>query len=108
VPADTPFLPMDLAAKLGAAVTAGATAAVPESAGRRHHVVGLWPVAKREELRQMVVERGVRRAEDWAMHLGALPVVFADSPLDPFFNVNTPGDLAAAAAMLHGKAPQPG
>lgn len=103
VAADTPFLPNDLAARLRAAITAGAAAAVAQSGGRVHHVVGLWPIARRDELRAMLLDEGVRRAEDWMTRAGAVPVAFDDRPVDPFFNVNTPADLDAAAAMLDGK-----
>jgi molybdopterin-guanine dinucleotide biosynthesis protein A len=103
VAADTPFLPHDLVARLKAAINAGAVAAVPQSGGRVHHVIGLWPVAQRDLLRRMLVDEGVRRAEDWVRRIGAVPVGFEAQPFDPFFNVNTPADLEAASAMLDGK-----
>ncbi len=46
VPADTPFLPLDLVARLVAAVQAtGASSAIAASMGRQHPVVGLWDVS---------------------------------------------------------------
>jgi molybdopterin-guanine dinucleotide biosynthesis protein A len=38
----------------------------------------------------------------WATAQGAVEVVFDAAPVDPFFNVNTPDDVARAEALLHG------
>ncbi len=94
VPGDTPFLPLDLAARLAAA---GALA-YAASSGRAHPTVALWPVDLAEALAAAVGD-GQRRVRDWADRHGAVAVDFADGPPDPFFNVNTPADLAAATAL---------
>ena len=53
-----------LAAKLLAARAAeGAEIAIAASGGRTHPVVGLWPVALAVELRQVLVEEGLRKVE---------------------------------------------
>lgn len=98
VPADCPFLPNDLAARLaGAAGTAGAAYAA--SGGRPHPVVGLWRVAAREDLRALLVAEGERRVDRWIERCGAVPVEWPAAPFDPFFNVNTPDDLAEAERL---------
>ena len=96
VPADTPFLPRDLVARLA---QAGAPA-LAVSAGRVHPVVGLWPLALRADLHAALREEGVRKVEDWTRRLGAAVAAFETVPVDPFFNVNTPGDLARAVALM--------
>ena len=100
VPGDAPFLPGDLAARLAEQVAAGAPAAIAISAGRRHPTAGLWPVAARDDLRRALVHDGLRRVDDWASALGAVPVAFAVGALDPFFNINSPDDLAEAERLL--------
>lgn len=97
--ADTPFLPQDLAQRL-AEGGGFALAASPDAAGalRVHPTFGLWPVALREGLRQ-ALRAGTRRAAGWALDHGAVPVAFAAQPFDPFFNVNTPSDLARAERL---------
>ena len=100
VPGDTPFLPLDLARRLDAAILAGASAAMAASGGRRHPIAGLWPVSAREALRRAIRDEGVRRADDWARRLGAAAVDFAIEPFDPFFNLNSPDDLAQAERLL--------
>lgn len=96
VPADTPFLPRDLVARLAAA----GVPALARSRGRTHPVVGLWPVGLRDGLRAALREEGLRKVEDWTARLGPALVEYAAMPEDPFFNINTPDDLAHAAALL--------
>jgi molybdopterin-guanine dinucleotide biosynthesis protein A len=82
---DAPFFPLDLVKRLEAAVK-GSThdLACAASGGREHPVFGLWPVALREDLRKALAD-GMRKV-----------VEFSASPYDPFFNVNSPEDLAEA------------
>lgn len=101
VPCDTPFLPADLAARLRAAADPE-TVAVAESGGLIHHTVALWPVAQAPALREGLVTGAVRAVKSWQAQV---PLVTVDFPLpprgpDPFFNVNTPEDLGAAARFL--------
>ena len=104
VAADTPFFPRDLGARLAAAVgeaTPIALAATPDAErGRpaRHPTFGLWPVALRGDLRAALAD-GVRKVVLWTDRHGAATVVFDAAPFDPFFNVNTPDDLARAEAL---------
>lgn len=95
---DTPFPPHDLVARLQAARPQGpALAADRDSSGetRLHPTFGLWPTALREDLRAALAE-GVRRPRQWAARHQAGTAIF-DGP-DPFFNINTPADLAHASA----------
>jgi molybdopterin-guanine dinucleotide biosynthesis protein A len=101
VATDAPFLPRDLVARLAAALDeAGADLACAASGGRSHPVFGLWPVRLREDLRQAVVEDGIRKVDVWTARHKLVTVSFADQPVDPFFNANRPEDFAAAAALL--------
>ena len=98
VPADTPFLPRDLAARLVAA-RAGAAVACAASRGRVHPVVALWPVSLAAAL-EAALAAGTRRIDRWAEAQGLAVEEFDAAGRDPFFNVNTPEDLAEAEAML--------
>lgn len=99
VPADCPFLPSDLARRLlSAAVETGA--AYARSGGRAHPVIGLWPVEARGELRRRLVEDGERRMDRWTERLSAAAIDWPADPFDPFFNVNTPDDLAEAERLV--------
>ncbi|HEX4262469.1 MAG TPA: molybdenum cofactor guanylyltransferase MobA [Acetobacteraceae bacterium] len=100
VPGDTPFLPHDLVARLLAAC-GSARAAVAGSGDRLHPVIGCWSVGLAEDL-QSQLALGRSRATDWAARTGAAVAAFAATPRDPFFNINSPEDLAAAEALLAG------
>ena len=113
VAADTPFFPADLAARLSTAISAEtpiALAATPDDRpGRegklaRHPTFGLWPVALRHDLRRALTQEGLRKIVLWTDRHGAATVPFAADPFDPFFNVNTPEDIAEAEriAREHG------
>jgi molybdopterin-guanine dinucleotide biosynthesis protein A len=97
VPGDTPFLPLDLVARLRAAPPGRIAQA--ESAGRRHPVVALWPLAL-EQVLAAALAGGDHRVGFWSAQLGAVAVPFAADPTDPFLNVNTPDDLQTAAHRL--------
>jgi molybdopterin-guanine dinucleotide biosynthesis protein A len=97
VPGDCPFLPTDLVERLHAVRAAsGQPLACARSGDWRHPVVGLWPVALREDLRQALVGEGLHKIEIWTARHGVAIAEWADTPVDPFFNVNTPEDVAAA------------
>ena len=100
-PADTPFLPADLVARLeGARIANNAVIACARSGGRTHPLVALWPVAIRRDLRIALVEADMRKAGDFLQkHRPALAEWPVD-PYDPFFNINEPDDFAAADAIL--------
>ncbi len=96
---DAPFLPRDLVDRLGAALADGHEIACAASSGRLHPVFALWPVALRQALRQAVAVEGVRKVELWLRRFRLAVVEFPAAPLDPFFNVNRPEDLAEAERL---------
>ncbi len=114
VTGDAPFLPADLVARLSEAVgeasnaapsiagpsIAGPSIAMAASNGREHFTVALWPVALRAALHDFLVVRGERRVGAFLRAHGAVPVAWPAEPLDPFWNINTPEDLAAAEARV--------
>jgi len=97
VATDTPFLPNDLVGRLERArEAAGATLASARSGGSSHPVIALWPVALRHDLRAALLVENIRKVDRF---LSRYPLAYADwdcEPYDPFFNVNTPEDLAEA------------
>ena len=97
VPGDTPFIPRGLAAALAPPPACAATN------GRAHHLVALWPVACRADLRRVLSAPGPRDIARFAAGIGMRRVDFAVAKWDPFLNVNTPEDLAAARALAEGE-----
>lgn len=101
---DTPFPPPDVVvrlAKAGAGTARGL--AVAASGGRLHPTFGLWPVALRADV-AAALAAGELRLGKLAQDLGAARVAFDAGPPDPFFNINTPEDLARAEAVIAGSA----
>jgi molybdopterin-guanine dinucleotide biosynthesis protein A len=99
-PSDCPFLPKDFVARLHQArAAAGAELACASSAGRRHPVAAIWPVASREELRRALTEEGVRKVEQWTARYHLAVAEWPAAPVDPFFNVNTPAEAAEAERL---------
>jgi molybdopterin-guanine dinucleotide biosynthesis protein A len=97
VPGDCPFLPVDLITRLQAARRAeGQPLACARSGEWRHPVVGLWPVALRDDLRRALAEEGLHKIESWTARHGVAIADWPTVPVDPFFNVNTPEDVAEA------------
>lgn len=113
VAADTPFFPPDLvprlllasegmAQPLAMATTPRGDGDVLKSGGKtnRHPTFGLWPVALRDDLRA-ALEGGLRKVVLWTDKHDGREALFPLWPdgLDPFFNVNTPEDLARAEGI---------
>ncbi|WP_199699024.1 molybdenum cofactor guanylyltransferase MobA [Oleomonas cavernae] len=100
VPGDQPFVPRDLAARLStAAVDMPLVCAA--SGGQTHWLTALWSITLREPLRRALVEEGLAKVEHFATRAGFATVDYATAPVDPFFNINDPGDLRRAEDLIH-------
>ena len=103
VAGDTPFYPVDLAARLVAARGEDPHRIVlARTDGHMHPVFGYWPVAIADSLETFLREGTTRKVLAFVdMHSNTsadfIPPLGAP---DPFFNVNTPEDLAAAEDLL--------
>lgn len=102
VAGDTPFFPTDLAARLSDA-TAGddRMVAVATSGGRNHPVFALWPVSLAARLRDFLARSGTFSVTAFLRQHETVGVEFpmrtlSGREVDPFFNINTPEDLAMA------------
>jgi molybdopterin-guanine dinucleotide biosynthesis protein A len=101
IPTDSPFLPVDLVARLHAArEAAGTPLACARSGDQTHPVVGLWPVALAADLRHALVVEDLRKIDRWTARHGIAEAVWPTAPYDPFFNANSPDDLAEAETIL--------
>lgn len=104
---DTPFFPDDLVARLSAGLDEAGDdkrIALARSAGQLHPVIGLWPVALAGDLEQ-ALRGGARKVQEWAGRHGAIEVDFparliGGRRIDPFFNANSPQDLAEARRLM--------
>lgn len=107
-PTDTPFLPGDLVARLAEArAREGADIACASSGGVAHPVVALWPISIRQDLRRALVEEDLRKIDRFTARYRLAVVDWASAPIDPFFNANEPGDLAAAETIAAARSRDP-
>jgi molybdopterin-guanine dinucleotide biosynthesis protein A len=97
VPGDTRFIPPGLVTVLESSRVCAA------SHGRPHYLVALWPVACRDGLRRLLSAPGRWDGANTAPRIGMHRVDFPTAEWDPFLNINTPEDLAAARAIAEGK-----
>ncbi len=102
VPTDTPFFPFDLVERLAARVRDKQTIAVARSGGRQHPVVAVWPVRLADDLSAWIAAEDHHGVRAWLARNRSVAVDFDQphGPVDPFFNVNTPENLAEARQMV--------
>ena len=107
VSTDAPFLPVDLVVRLASGL-ASSQIALAASGGGLHPVIGLWPVALACDL-EAALNSGTRKVLAWTGRHATTSVEFdflaiGGQRVDPFFNANTPDELAQARALLAGAA----
>jgi molybdenum cofactor guanylyltransferase len=97
VPCDSPYLPLDLVARLRAALDArGSALAVARTFDQPHPVFCLCRSEVLPHLAAFLAAGG-RKIDAWYATLEVVEVAF-DDEADAFRNINTAGELAAAAA----------
>ncbi|MGI9423010.1 MAG: molybdenum cofactor guanylyltransferase MobA [Hyphomicrobiaceae bacterium] len=105
VSTDAPLLPSDLVSRLRKTAEVQPTAvAIAQSDGHLHPVIGLWPVQLADDL-ETALHNNVRKVLNWTDRHGTVavdfPMIDANGKIiDPFFNANTPEELAQAEDFL--------
>ncbi|CUX20020.1 molybdenum cofactor guanylyltransferase MobA [Agrobacterium genomosp. 13] len=104
VPADSPFFPDDLVARLSEHISDNAIV-IAASSGQLHPVFALWPVALADDLEDWLKNDANRRIRAYLARHVTIGIAFppletAKGSLDPFFNINTPDELALARSHL--------
>ena len=104
VPVDLPFLPIALAERLAAGIDGPDTIVFAEGPSGRAPLCALWPLGVAPRLSAFLAD-GERRVGAFLASERATGVVFAtalvgERVVDPFFNINTPSDLAEAAELI--------
>jgi molybdopterin-guanine dinucleotide biosynthesis protein A len=107
VAGDTPFFPADLAARLAEGCgDTDDTISLAASADGVHPVFGLWPLALADDLEAFLTKGDNRKILAFTDRYVRLNVPFdhielaGGEPLDPFFNINAPEDVARAEAIM--------
>ncbi|MDR6101440.1 molybdopterin-guanine dinucleotide biosynthesis protein A [Agrobacterium larrymoorei] len=105
VPSDSPFFPDDLALRLMDHLPDENTIVIAASKGQVHPVFALWPLALANDLEQWLADDDNRRIRSFLARHATIgvsfpPVESSTSSIDPFFNINTPEELAQAQNFL--------
>lgn len=105
VPVDLPFLPARLAERLAAASGDPDSIVFAEGPGGRAPLCALWPLTVAPRLSAFLTDGAERRvgaflAGERTIGVAFAPVVIGGRAVDPFFNINTPADLAEAAKLI--------
>lgn len=99
---DTPFFPRDLVSRFRD-LAGPERIVLARSGGNRHPVFGLWPLALRDDLAIWLAASDTMKVMAWVGRHDLGYCDFepeaTDAP-DPFFNANTPEELAEAEAYL--------
>ena len=98
IPVDMPFLPADLAKRLGES-RGQCRAAVASSGGHLHPVCGLWATDALGVVAEYLTA-GKRSLIGFAEAAGYVAVDWPVGSIDPFFNINCEEDLVRAEDVL--------
>jgi molybdopterin-guanine dinucleotide biosynthesis protein A len=63
-------------------------------------VIALWRVSLREDLRHALVVENMRKIDRWTARYNMARADWLVEPVDPFFNANSPEDIAEAERLL--------
>lgn len=98
-PADSPFMPLDLSTRLAEAMTPDIDIAVAASGGRRHHLTALWRTALYADVNAQLAGGTTAAVHELQARHRVIEVTWPVVDHDPFFNINTPGDLTKAEGI---------
>ena len=80
-----------------------ARVAIARSHDREHYLTGIWTTKLAGALEKLILADNMRRMQDFVTRVEAESVLWSDQPHDPFFNINTPDDLAIAERIAKGE-----
>ena len=66
-----------------------------------HPVIGLWSLSLYISLKEAIINKGIRKVDEWTASHRLVEVEWSDEPFDPFFNINRPEDLVLAEKMTN-------
>ena len=104
--ADTPFLPSQMVKRLSSNLTDINRVAMAYSNGRVHPVAAIWPCDLADALEHFLTVEDQRKILVFAQRYGLIETKFdlveGHAGHDPFFNINTPDDMAIADQIASG------
>ena len=100
-PCDTPFFPETIIQKfIEKSKEKDSLLLCASSHGRKHNIFGLWSIELYEKLQDDLINKKIRKVQDWIEKNEITNVEFNFKEYDPFFNINTLDDLEAAKKII--------
>ena len=99
-PCDTPFFPESIIKSfIEESKKKESLILCASSHGRKHNIFGLWSLDLYDKLKNDLINKKVRKVQDWTEKNKIKNLEFKFKDYDPFFNINTEEDLAFAKKL---------
>ena len=99
-PCDTPFFPESIIEKfIAESKKKESLLLCASSHGRKHNIFGLWSLDLYDKLENDLVNKKIRKVQDWTEKNKIKNLEFKFENYDPFFNINTEKDLEFAKKL---------
>jgi len=99
-PCDTPFFPESIIKSfIEESEKKESLILCASSHGRKHNIFGLWSLELYDKLKDDLINKKVRKVQDWTEKNKIKNLEFEFKDYDPFFNINTKEDLEFAKKL---------
>ena len=99
-PCDTPFFPESIIKRfIEESEKKESLILCASSHGRKHNIFGLWSLDLYDKLKDDLINKKVRKVQDWTEKNKIKNLEFKFKDYDPFFNINTEEDLEFAKKL---------
>ena len=99
-PCDTPFFPEKIIESfIKESEKKESLILCASSHGRKHNIFGLWSLDLYDKLKDDLINKKVRKVQDWTEKNKIKNLEFTFKDYDPFFNINTEEDLEFAKKL---------
>ena len=99
-PCDTPFFPEKIIESfIEESEKKESLILCASSHGRKHNIFGLWSLDLYDKLKDDLINKKVRKVQDWTEKNKIKNLEFKFKDYDPFFNINTEEDLEFAKKL---------
>ena len=100
-PCDTPFFPESIIKSfIEESEKKESLLLCASTHGRQHNIFGLWSLDLYDKLRNDLVNKKIRKVQDWTEKNKIKKLEFKFKGYDPFFNINTEEDLEFAKKLI--------
>jgi len=99
-PCDTPFFPKSIIESfIEESKKKESLILCASSHGRKHNIFGLWSLDLYDKLKDDLINKKIRKVQDWTEKNKIKNLEFKFKDYDPFFNINTEEDLTVAKKL---------